>query len=134
MCNLIRFIFIIEASFFIYYLVTFSSYIYLLLVILLLSIIADGLSLLIENNGEEKQWYNLIKIPTIVQLNTSNRLCRFSKSNFFYTIIFIVFIWNVVITKYETKNFNCQIYENNHDYWIFVSKTLIFFRTKSIIV
>ena len=57
MCSIIRLIFIAEASFFIYYLVTFSSYIYLLLVILLLSIIADGLSLLIENNGEEKLWY-----------------------------------------------------------------------------
>ncbi len=104
LCSLVRLVFFLQASFCIYYLTTFNdNFYYLILTVGLVLIVADSIYIVVQRNGKEHMWFSI--------------------SSFSYTIIFLTLIWSLVITKYDTNDYDCS--ENNtmleeRNYWLFV--------------
>lgn len=97
LCLLVRFIFIVESSFWIYYTIGITGNRNLLwLMVLLILILLDGLYLSLFRHGYEHSWF-LVSV-------------------FLFTIITLVFIWTTSLIKLTMPFNNCPDYTDELTY------------------
>lgn len=118
--QLVRYIYIAQAGFCIYYLATvLNNALYLLMALGLLVILSDGIWIATRRNGKEYTWFYFLNL--FRSFSNLRILSRFSISSFIYSSIMITTTWHLVFIKYNYKYHNCPKNTNatvfNNEFW-----------------